>query len=61
MKKKNRKRSLLTTIMITVIPFYVAFLFIILFFIEYRNISHHNKDTEDYFKSIMDNYSISSA
>lgn len=60
MNKEKKKKSLLTTIMITVIPFYVVFLFIILFFIEYRNISNHNKDTDDYVRSIIENYSFSS-
>lgn len=60
MKIRKNGRSLLTTITVTLIPFYVISLFVILFFLEYNNISRHNRDVENYFKSLMENYSVSS-
>lgn len=53
MKKKDKRKSLLTTIIFSLIPYFFAIGFIILVFVQIQNISNKNTNDEKYFQNIV--------
>jgi|GEM_PF-3871399 len=53
MKKKDKRKSLLTIMIFWIIPYFFAIAFITTFSIEAQNILNRNRENEKYFQNIV--------